>query len=114
MEAVYRALLPVGHPIAVFLQQHYAVMQAFDPGWHNYTTPFLELRALKGVFHLQWLSLRLTRYFAQHNQNLLAIFPPDPNKVVDCILKQTQWEPNLMDAFMLFYNLRAFMGLHSQ
>jgi hypothetical protein len=86
MEAIFRAVLPVGHPLTQFLQQHYSAMQAFDPGWHNYTTPFPELHLLKDIFHLQWLSLRLTQYFNQHDQNLPAVFPPEPHKIIECII----------------------------
>ena len=69
---------------------------------------------LKDIFHLQWLSLRLTQYFNQHDQNLPAVFPPEPHKIIECIiLEQIQWEPNLTDVFMSHYNLRAFMGLHT-
>ncbi len=36
MQAVFRALLPVGHPISAFLGNHYDVMKAYDPGWRSF------------------------------------------------------------------------------
>ncbi len=56
MQAVARAVLPVGHPITQLLGQHYNAMRAFDPGWQTYSTPLFETRSLKGVFHLQTCS----------------------------------------------------------
>ncbi|KAL3823338.1 hypothetical protein ACHAXA_010473, partial [Cyclostephanos tholiformis] len=88
LHAVCRAVLPVAHPLTSFLGQHYAAMRSFDPGWQTYATPVAEYRSLKGVFHLQWLSLRLTKYFAQHDQNLPVVFAPDPNAIIDSILEQ--------------------------
>ena len=114
MQAVCRAVLPVAHPVTQFLGQHYNVMRAFDPGWQTYATPLPEFRALKGVFHLQWLSLRLTKYFLQHDQNLPLVFAPDPNAIIDSILEQKQWEPNLTDVFMSRYNLQSFVTIHNR
>lgn len=114
IQAVCRAVLPVAHPITQFLAQHYNTMRAFDPGWQSYSTPFPEFRSLKGVFHLQWLSLRLTKYFMQHDQNLPVIFPPEPNAIVDSIMEQKQWEPNLTDVFMSRYNLQSFVAVHTR
>jgi hypothetical protein len=114
LQAVCRAVLPIGHPITHFLNQHYNAMRALDPGWQTYCTPLFETRALKGVFHLQWLSLRLTKYFMQHDQNMPAVFPPNPNEIIDNIMEQKQWEPNLTDVFLSRYNLQSFMAIHSR
>lgn len=112
LQAVCRAVLPVAHSITRFLGQHYNVMRSFDPGWQTYTTPLPEYRSLKGVFHLQWLSLWLTKHFMQHDQNLPVVFAPNPIAIVDSILEQKQLEPNLMDVFMSCYNLQSFLALH--
>lgn len=114
MQAVYRAVLPVGHPLTNFLGQHYDVMRAFDPNWQNYATHVPELRSLKGVFHLQWLSLKLTKYFTQHDHNFVVVTCPDPTAIVDSIQEQRQWEPNLTDVFASRYDVQAFIGVHSR
>ncbi|KAL3806886.1 hypothetical protein ACHAXA_000796 [Cyclostephanos tholiformis] len=88
LHAVCRVVLPVAHPLTSFLGQHYAAMRSFDPGWQTYATPVPEYRSLKGVFRLQWLSLRLMKYFVQHDQNLPVVFAPDPNAIIDSILEQ--------------------------
>jgi hypothetical protein len=114
MQAVYRAVLPVGHPLTNFLGSHHDIMRAFDPGWQNYATHAPELRSLKGVFHLQWLSLKLTKYFTQLDHNFNVVTCPDPTAIVDAIEDQRQWEPNLTDVFASRYDLRAFMMVHSR
>jgi hypothetical protein len=114
MLAVYQAILPVEHPLVLFLQQHYGFMNAYDPCWASYSTYVPQFRGLKGVYHLQWLSLKLTRYFGQIDQNLGAVRAPDPHKIIDHIQEQHQWEPNLTETFVSRYNLRAFLGLHTR
>lgn len=114
MQAICRAVLPVAHPITQFLGQHYNVMRSFDPGWQTYATPLPEYRALKEIFHLQWLSLWLMKYFMQHDQNVPVIFAPDPNAIIDSILEQKKWESNLTDVFMSHYNLQSLLTVHRQ
>ena len=38
MQAVYRAILPVGHQLTTFLANHHDIMKAFNPNWQNYST----------------------------------------------------------------------------
>jgi hypothetical protein len=63
MQALFRVVLPIGHLITTFLGGHYRVMKAFDPSWahHKNSTPLLN--SLKGIYHLQLLSLCPTQYF---------------------------------------------------
>jgi len=97
MQAVYRAILPVHHPLLAFLNTHYEVMWAFDPGWQNYATHVPALRSLKGVYHLQWLSLKLSKYFTNLDLGTLHVAIPDPREIVEKIQEQEQWEPNLTE-----------------
>jgi hypothetical protein len=60
MQAIFPAVLPIGHPITSFFSEYYRVMKAFDPGWAHHKTSNPLLSPLKGVYHLQWLSLCLT------------------------------------------------------
>ncbi|KAL3816142.1 hypothetical protein ACHAXA_001629 [Cyclostephanos tholiformis] len=114
MLAVYRALLPEGHRLISFLQQHHSLMNAYDPGWATYPTYIPQLRGLKGVYHLQWLSLKLTRYFGQLDRNMANVRAPDPHEIIDHIQEQRQWEPNLTETFASRYNLRALLGVHTR
>jgi hypothetical protein len=114
MQAVYWAVLPIGHPLTNFLGQHYNLMRAFDPDWQNHATHFPELCSLKGVFHLQWISLKLTKYFSQHDHNFAVVTCLDPTAIMDPIQEQSQWEPNLMDVFARQYNIQAFMMVHGR
>jgi hypothetical protein len=72
------------------------------------------LWGLKGVYHLQWFSLKLTRYFGQIDRNLADVRAPDPHEIIDHIQEQRQWEPNLTETFASRYNLRALLGVHSR
>ena len=112
MQAVYRAILPVHHPLLAFLNTHYEVMRAFDPGWQNYATHVPALRSLKGVYHLQWLSLKLSKYFTNLDLGTLNVTIPDPREIVEKIHEQQQWEPNLTEVFVSKYNIRAFLAVH--
>jgi hypothetical protein len=114
MQAVYRAILPVHHPLLAFLNTHYEVMRAFDPGWQNYATHVPALRSLKGVYHLQWLSLKLSKYFTNLDLGTLNVTIPDPREIVEKIHEQQQWEPNLTEVFTTRYNLGSFMAVHSR
>ncbi len=77
------------------LHQHYGFMNAYDPGWATYSTYVPQFCGLKGVYQLQWLSLRLTRYFSQldHNSgdvrnNFGNVRAPDPHVIIDYIQEQ--------------------------
>ncbi|KAL3817629.1 hypothetical protein ACHAXA_011717 [Cyclostephanos tholiformis] len=114
MLAVYRAILPEGHRLVSFLQQHHSLMNAYDPGWMTYPTYIPQLRGLKGVYHLQWLSLKLTRYFGQLDRNMAEVQVPDAHEIINHIQEQRQWEPNLTETFATRYNLRALLGVHTR
>ncbi len=79
-----------------------------------YSTYVPQFHGLKGVYHLQWLSLKTTHYFSQLDQNLGDVRAPDPHKIIDYIQEQRQWEPNLTESFASCYDLRAFSGLHTR
>jgi hypothetical protein len=113
MLAVFHAVLPHQHPLVSFLKEHYGYTKAYDPGWTTYPTHVAALWGLKGVYHLQWLSLKITKYFTQVNRNVGDVRCPDPHKIINFIQEQQQWEPNLTKTFTNRYNLRAFLGLHT-
>ena len=113
MHAVFRALLPSHHPLLSFIASHHAAMKAYDPGWTTYTTYVPALRGLKGIYHLQWLLLRLTRYFSMLDCNVPNVTCPDPHELIDRIQEQRQWEPNLTETFLPRYNVRSFLSVHA-
>jgi hypothetical protein len=87
-------------------------MKAYDPGWVTYSTHVPALCGLKGVYHLQWLLLKIMKYFLQLDRNIGNTRCPDPHEIFDLIQEQRQWEPNLTESFTARYNLHAFLGLH--
>ena len=88
-------------------------MKAFDPGWAHHETSNPLLRPLKGVLHLQWLSLRLTQYFKSLDRTVGPVPCPDPLDIVNKVQIQEKWEPNLSTTFYDRYGLRSFLRFHS-
>ncbi len=113
IQAFFFAVLPIGHPITSFLAEHYRVMKAFDPGWAHHETSNPLLSPLKGVYHLQWLSLHLTQYFKSLDCTEGHILCPNPLDIVNKIQIQEKWEPNLSATFWDRYGLRSFVCFHS-
>jgi hypothetical protein len=111
MLAVFCVVLPHRHPLVSFLCKHYSFMKAFNPGWVMYSTHVPALCGLKGVYHLQQLSIKITKYFLQLDRNIGNPRCPDPHEIIDLIQEQRQWEPNLTKTFTAHYNLRAFFGV---
>ena len=111
LEGVCRAVLPVGHPATTFVSKHHQVMKAYDPDWSNHATSNPDLRSLKGVLHLAWLSVRLTQYFRKQARSVTAVTLTDPDEIIDKIERQEKWEPILSPTFIEKYNVRAFLQL---
>ncbi len=83
------------------------------PGWAHHETSDPLLSPLKGVYHLQWLSLRLMEYFKSLDRTERPIPCPNPLDIVNKIQIQEKWEPNLCATFWDHYGLRSFVRFHS-
>jgi hypothetical protein len=88
-------------------------MKAFNPGWAHHKTSNPLLSPLKLVYHLQWLSLRLTQYFKSLDPTEGPIPCPNPLDIVNKIQIQEKWEPNLSATFWDWYGLCCFVHFHS-
>jgi hypothetical protein len=113
MQAFFRAVLPIGHPITSFLTEHYQIMKAIVPSWAHHKTSHPLLSPLKGVYHLQWLSLCLTQYLKSLDCTEGPIPCPYPLDIVNKIQIQDKWEPNLSATFWDRYGLCSFVRFHS-
>ena len=82
-ETVFRAVLRIGHPTTSFISQHYRAMEAYDPGWCSHIILNPLTRLLKGIFHLQWLSLRLTQYFQKQGHSAAPVDYLDPLEILE-------------------------------
>jgi hypothetical protein len=74
-------------------------MKAFDPGWAHHETSNPLLSLLKGVYHLQWISLHLIQYFKSLDCVEDPIPCPNSLDIVNKIQIQEKWEPNLSSTF---------------
>ena len=63
-------------------------MKAYDPSWTTYVTYVPTLCGLTRIYHLQWLSLRLSNYFCMLDRNVSHVTCPDPHKIIDKIQEQ--------------------------
>jgi hypothetical protein len=109
MQAFFCTILPIGHPITSFLAEHYQVMTAFDPGWAHHKTSNPLLSPLKGVYHLQWLSLHLTQYFKSLDCTEGLVPCPNPLDIVNKVQIQEEWEPNLSSTFWDRYGIHSLL-----
>ena len=110
LEAVMRAVLPVGHPATVFVAHHYRCMKEFDQDWTNHAGHL----GLKGVLHLAWLSSRLSQYFRKQSYSSTVVSLPDPEDIKDKIERQETWWPILSLTFIERNNLRSLIRLDKQ
>ncbi len=99
MQAFFCAVLTIGHPITSFLAEHFQVTKAFNPVWAHQETSNPLLSPLKGVYHLQWLSLCLTQYFKSLDHTEGPIPCPNPLDIFNKIQIQEKWEPSLSATF---------------
>jgi hypothetical protein len=88
-------------------------MKAFNPGWAHHETSNPLLSPLKGVYHLQWLSLRLTQNFKSLDRTEGPVPCPDSLDIVNKVQIQKKWEPNLSSTFWDRYGIRFFVRFHS-
>jgi hypothetical protein len=112
MQAFFCAVLPIGHPITSFLAEHYQVMKAFDPGWAHHETSNPLLSPLQGVYHLQWLSLRLTQYFKSLDRTAGPVPCLDLLYIVNKVQIQEKWEPKLSLTFWDRYGICSFVRFY--
>ncbi len=113
MQSFFCTILLICHPITSFLAEHYQVMKAFYPGWAYHKTSNPLLSPLKGVYHLQWLSLRLMQNFKSLDRTEGPVPCPDPLDIVNKVQVQEKWEPNLSSTFWDRYGIRFFVRFHS-
>ena len=65
------------------------------------------LQSAKGVFHLQYMALRMLRYWKLQSVSLTPVALPDPGELFQALEYQLPWEPTLS------VSLRAKLNLDS-
>ena len=87
-EASFCTVLPIRYPATSFISQYYRTMKAYNHGWCNHVTSNPLTQPLKGIPHLQWLSLRLTQYFRKQGRSATTVDFPNPMEILDKLQMQ--------------------------
>ena len=62
VKIVYSIILPMGHPALTYLKEHIESMADFRSQCEIIKTMDIDKPPAKGIYHFQYLSLRLTKY----------------------------------------------------
>ena len=111
MEALFRAVLPVGHPALTFVSAHYQSMKGAEYMWQSHVPSNPMTKPVKGVLHLLWLSTRLTKYFQKQATTDDQVALEDPEGIMDKISLGDRWEPNLSPTFIARYSIHSLLSL---
>ena len=104
-------VLPRGHPLTVYILEHIEEMKSFEQPWGNYLTHEPPKYRLKGLMHLKFLMIKVSKFI--HAVNRVRQLPTlDPNKLSDAILDERRWDPIITSAFEAQYRLNHFTHLH--
>lgn len=103
-------VLPRGHPLTVYISEHIEEMKSFEQPWGNYLTHEPPKYRLKGLLHLKFLMIKVTKFI--HAVNRGRQLPTlDPNKISEAVLDGRRWEPIITPAFEAQYRLNHFAQL---
>lgn len=111
MEALFRAVLPVGHPALAFVSAHYKSMKGAEHMWQSHVPSNPMTKPAKGALHLLWLSTRLTKYFRKQATTDDQVALEDPEGIMDKIDLGDRWEPNLSPTFVARYSIHSLLSL---
>ena len=111
MKVFLSVVLPIGHPLTVYLSKHVEVMKSFEQPWANYLTYDPSKFRLKGFHHVKLVQLKLKSFITAINQgrNIPVL---DPYEIVDAIQNGVRWEPLITPALVARYHLDHFAQLH--
>jgi len=68
MKVLLSVVLPLGHPLTVYLSKHLEVMKAFEQPWANYLTYDPSKCRIKGFHHAKFIQLRFKSFITAINQ----------------------------------------------
>jgi len=99
-ELLYAVLLPANHQALVFLQAHIAAMEDYSDKWEEVETDDPKLQPAKGIYHIQHLSLHLSKYWKMQAMSVMPVGTlPSPTHIMDKIDMSETWQPKLSVTF---------------
>ena len=111
MKVLLCVVLPLGHPLTVYLSKHLEVMKSFEQPWENYLTYDPSKSRLKGFHHAKFIQLRFKSFITAINQGRM-IPVLDPYEIADAVQAGVRWEPLITPALAARYHLDHFAQLH--
>ena len=99
-ELLYAVLLPANHPALTFLQAHIAAMDDYSDKWEVVETDDPKRQAAKAIYHLQYLSLHLSRFWKKQAMTNTPVGTlPSPTALIEKIDMSEPWQPKLSTSF---------------
>ena len=98
-------LLPAGHPLLKYLEDHYKDMESFRSVFNSWTPARPELAPAKGVLHLKSISTELSEYFKEQGRSPNEVALPDPCTISKAIEREQLWEPQLSVIFVVKHRI---------
>ena len=114
MEIVATVLLPLGHPFLTWLRTHIKKFGNFSYAWEALLMSDTTFQHAKGIVHLQYVKIRLSRYWREQRRSLVPADLERPEKMLDRIRDQdTAWAPAMSHAARESLGLQALsrMGI---
>ena len=95
MDALCAILLPAAHPFRTYVAQHTSALVSYRPKWEKVEMSSPLLQRAKGIFHLQYLALRVSRYWKEQSVSLAPVTLPDPEELFRDLDYKRPWEPTM-------------------
>ena len=112
VEVLHEILCPSGHPALTFVQDHLKQFEDFQEKWESVETSDPLKQPAKGVYHLQYLSLHLSRYWKEQAlSNTTVTSLPSPGAMIQKIEVSESWEPRLSSSLERQLRLPEFCRL---
>ena len=112
MEIVASVLLPPSHPFLDWLRAHIEKFDNFSYAWGSLVMTDPTVQHAKGIVHLQYVKIRLSRYWRTQQKSLTRAALERPEKMMDRIRDQdTAWAPAMSHATRTSLGLQALVRL---
>ena len=93
MDALCSILLPAAHPFRTFIENHATPFESYMPRWKRLEMSHPLFQPAKGVFHLQYLALRVSRYWQEQSTTVTAVALPPHDELFREVDYKRPWEP---------------------
>ena len=100
MEVVASVLLPAGHGFLTHLRDHIKIFSGYNRKWKQLAMTNAAQQGAKGVIHIYFVALRLSKYWRAQRGSPARVALGDPGELIDLIKMGKQWEPTMSHSFM--------------